>query len=85
MNGKLPASANGAAVAATAVASVASILERLAETERRQVEDRSRQIADQSRNEERFDTIFKAMDGSKCCHCESVASSQFQFPMEVAA
>ena len=36
---------------------------RLAEAERRQLEDRTRQIADQTRNEERFDTIFKAMDG----------------------
>ena len=46
-----------------ALASMAPILERIAETERRQLEDRAKQIADQSRNEERFDTIFKAMDG----------------------
>ena len=46
-----------------ALASMAPILARLAETERRQLEDRTRQITDQSRNEERFDTIFKAMDG----------------------
>ena len=39
-----------------ALASVAPILSRLDVVERRQ-------IADQSRNEERFDTIFKAMDG----------------------
>ena len=46
-----------------ALASVAPILARLAETERRQLEDRAKQITDQQRNEERFDTIFKAMDG----------------------
>ena len=40
-----------------ALASVAPILSRLDVVERRQ-------IADQSRNEERFDTIFRAMDGS---------------------
>ena len=39
-----------------ALASVAPILSRLDVVERRQ-------IADQSRNEERFDTIFRAMDG----------------------
>ena len=39
-----------------ALASVAPILSRLDVVERRQ-------ITDQSRNEERFDTIFKAMDG----------------------
>jgi hypothetical protein len=39
-----------------ALASVAPILSRLDVVERRQ-------IADQSRNEERFDTIFKAMNG----------------------
>jgi len=39
-----------------ALASVAPLLARLDTVERRQ-------IADQSRNEERFDTIFKAMDG----------------------
>ncbi|MBQ6245935.1 MAG: ORF6N domain-containing protein [Kiritimatiellae bacterium] len=46
-----------------AIASISPLLARIAETERRQLEDRTRQIADQSRNEERFDTIFKAMDG----------------------
>ena len=46
-----------------ALASIAPVMARLAETERRQLEDRTRQIADQARNEERFDTIFKAMDG----------------------
>ena len=41
-----------------ALASVAPILSRLDVVERRQ-------IADQQRNEERFDTIFKAMDGGE--------------------
>ena len=41
-----------------ALASVAPILSRLDVVERRQ-------IADQSRNEERFDTIFRAMDGGE--------------------
>ena len=41
-----------------ALASVAPILSRLDVVERRQ-------ITDQSRNEERFDTIFKAMDGGE--------------------
>ena len=39
-----------------ALASIAPILNRIDAVERRQ-------ITDQSRNEERFDTIFKAMDG----------------------
>ena len=46
-----------------ALASIAPVMARLAEAERRQLEDRTRQIADQARNEERFDVIFKAMDG----------------------
>ena len=41
-----------------ALASIAPILVRLDNVERRQ-------ITDQSRNEERFDTIFKAMDGGE--------------------
>ena len=41
-----------------ALASVAPILTRLEAAERRQ-------IADQTRNEERFDTIFRAMDGGE--------------------
>ena len=63
-----------------ALASVTPILSRLDVVERRQ-------IADQSRNEERFETIFKAMDGGweQCCQCGSVASSQFQFPMKEAS
>ena len=48
-----------------ALASMAPILARIEETERRQLEYGSRQIADQQRNEERFDTIFKAMDGGE--------------------
>lgn len=46
-----------------ALATMAPILARIAETERRQLEDRTKQQSDQQRNEERFDTIFKAMDG----------------------
>jgi hypothetical protein len=46
-----------------ALASIAPVMARLEEAERRRLEDRTRQIADQARNEERFDTIFKAMDG----------------------
>ncbi|MBQ4385917.1 MAG: ORF6N domain-containing protein [Kiritimatiellae bacterium] len=46
-----------------ALASMAPIFARIEETERRQLEYGSRQITDQRRNEERFDTIFKAMDG----------------------
>ena len=59
-----------------ALASVAPLLARMDTLERRQ-------ITDQTRNEERFETIFKAMDGGweQCCQCESVASSQFQLPM----
>ena len=48
-----------------ALASMAPIFARIEETERRQLEYGSRQIADQQRNEERFDTIFKAMDGGE--------------------
>ena len=46
-----------------AVASIAPVLARIAEVERLQLNEKSARIADQSRNEERFDTIFKAMDG----------------------
>ena len=46
-----------------ALVSVAPILSRVAEIERKHHEYHSARIADQSRNEERFDTIFKAMDG----------------------
>ena len=46
-----------------ALVSVAPILSRVAEIERKHQEEHSARLADQSRNEERFDTIFKAMDG----------------------
>lgn len=46
-----------------ALASVAPILSRLDAVERRQITDQSRNEENQRRNEERFDTIFKAMDG----------------------
>ena len=46
-----------------ALASIAPVLARVAEVERLQPEEKSIRLADQSRNEERFDTIFKAMDG----------------------
>ena len=48
-----------------ALASMAPILARIAETERRQLEDRTARLTDQKRNDERFDTIFKAMDGGE--------------------
>ena len=43
--------------------SVAPLLTRLETVERRQIADQARNDENQSRNEERFDTIFKAMDG----------------------
>ena len=46
-----------------AIASIAPVMARLAETERLQLEEKSARLADQQRNEERFDMIFKAMDG----------------------
>ena len=46
-----------------AIASIAPVLARIAETERRQLEEKTARLTDQQRNEERFDTIFKAMDG----------------------
>ncbi len=46
-----------------ALASIAPILARVAETERLQLEEKAARLADQAKNEERFDTIFKAMDG----------------------
>lgn len=45
------------------LSSIAPVLARMADLERRQLEEQSARITDQSRNEERFDTIFKAMDG----------------------
>lgn len=45
------------------LASIAPVLARMAEVERLQLEEKTTRIADQHRNEERFDKIFKAMDG----------------------
>jgi len=46
-----------------ALASIAPILMRLDTVERRQIADQTRNDENQRRNEDRFDTIFKAMDG----------------------
>ena len=46
-----------------ALASIAPILMRIDNIERRQITDQTRNEENQQRNEERFDTIFKAMDG----------------------
>ena len=46
-----------------ALASIAPMLARLDTVERRQITDQARNDENQRRNEERFDTIFKAMDG----------------------
>ncbi|MGN0852803.1 MAG: ORF6N domain-containing protein [Kiritimatiellia bacterium] len=46
-----------------ALASIAPILMRIDNVERRQIADQTRNDENQRRNEERFDTIFKAMDG----------------------
>ena len=48
-----------------AIASIAPVMARIAETERLQLEERAARLTDQQRNEERFDTIFKAMDGGE--------------------
>ena len=48
-----------------AIASIAPVMARIAETERLELEERAARLADQQRNEERFDTIFKAMDGGE--------------------
>ena len=48
-----------------AIASIAPVIARIAETERLQLEEKTARLADQQRNEERFDTIFKAMDGGE--------------------
>ena len=45
------------------LASMTPLLARIAEAERRQLEEKTARLTDQRRNEERFDTIFKAMDG----------------------
>ncbi len=47
-----------------ALMSMAPVMARIAETERLQLEERTARLADQRRNEERFDIIFKAMDGN---------------------
>ena len=72
------------------LASLAPLLSRIETTERRQL-----RLEDaQARNEERFKLILDAMQDKKfppqkwkneCCQCGSVAKSQFQFPMGVAA
>ncbi len=45
------------------LASIAPLKDRIAETERLQLAEKTARLADQARNEERFDVIFKAMDG----------------------
>ena len=47
-----------------ALASMAPMLARLDSVERRQIADQQRNDENQARNEERFETIFKAMDGN---------------------
>lgn len=46
-----------------ALASISPVVSRLDVLERRQITDQTRNDVNQQRNEERFDTIFKAMDG----------------------
>ena len=46
-----------------ALASIAPVIARVSEIERVQLEEKTLRKIDQRRNEERFDTIFKAMDG----------------------
>ena len=46
-----------------ALASMAPVMTRIAEVERRQLEETTARLGDQAHNEERFDAIFKAMDG----------------------
>ena len=78
----------------SALASIAPLLARIEANERRQIADQAKNDADQIRNEERFKLILDAMQDKKfppqkwkneCCQCGSVANSQFQFPMGVAA
>ena len=45
------------------LASIAPVMSRLDTMERRQITDQNRNEENQRRNEERFDTIFRAMDG----------------------
>ena len=46
-----------------ALSSIAPLMDRIVETERLQLSEKTARLADQARNEARFDTIFKAMDG----------------------
>ena len=46
-----------------ALASIAPVIARVSEIERMQLEEKTSRQSDQRRNEERFDTIFRAMDG----------------------
>ena len=46
-----------------ALASIAPVIARVSEIERVQLEEKTLRKIDQRRNEERFDTIFRAMDG----------------------
>ncbi len=48
-----------------ALASIAPVIARVSEIERMHLEEKTSRQADQQRNEERFDTIFKAMDGGE--------------------
>ena len=48
-----------------ALSSIAPLMDRIVETERLQLSEKTARLADQARNEERFDTIFKAMDGGE--------------------
>ena len=48
-----------------ALASIAPVMSRLDAIERRQIADQTRNDENQKRNEERFDMIFKAMDGGE--------------------
>ena len=71
------------------LASIAPLLSRIEATERRQLKLEDSQV----RNEERFKLILDAMQDkkfppqkvNKCCQCDSIASSQVQFPMGRAA
>ena len=46
-----------------ALSAIAPVMARIEEAERRQLEEKTARLSDQQRNEERFDVIFKAMDG----------------------
>ena len=76
-----------------ALASIAPLFARIEATDRRQIADQAKNDANQARNEERFKLILDAMQDkkfppqkvNKCCQCDSIASSQVQFPMGRAA